>query len=586
MILRQQPAVHSSAAVARRLHGRLDALMGCIVFLVCFLVFRIAPIQQAGDSRYTMLLAENLLRHGDFALERYDLPPSDYRIQDVGGHRYYSFPPGSSILSVPFVAAMHLRGISAVRPDGTYNITGELALDSKLAFLLMAAFATIVYFTARLVLPIAWCVAITLVSAFGTQVFSTTSRSMWSDTWGIVLVSAGAFLLLRSTVQAKRPDFTLLATLDAWAYIVRPTNALVLAGTVCYGVLLFRKEFVRFPLVVAGWLALFFSYSWSHFGRLVPDYYAPDRLRLPTTAAAVLGNLISPSRGLLVYVPAVVATSVLLIRYRRSIRFRPVACLAGAIMIGHLSMLSGFEHWWGGHSYGARLTASIVPWIVILAILSVDAMRTAGPGCLLCLIAAILCLCSISINAVGAFSLEAAKWNLVPDNIDFEPERLWSWRRPQFLAPYVEPDGRVLPLPIEGLRVGSSGAERYLGLGWAWGDGDSCWTDSPSATIRLSLQKGTAGAIELELRPYLAPPKLSKQRLTVSMNGVEIGNLVLDNQNFVTYSFAVRADVPEKENSLRLRVPDAESPASNGRADDRRLLGVEVRLLRWRPESG
>jgi hypothetical protein len=532
-----------------------------------------------------MLLAENLLQHGNFTLERYALPESDYRLQSTGGHRYYYFPVGTSILSVPFVAAMHLRGISAVRPDGTYDIKGELNLDSKLASLLMAGFATIAYFTARLLLPVGWSIAITLVSAFGTQVFSTTSRSMWSDTWGIVLVGLAAFLLLRSAARSTRMNLTLLATLEAWAYFVRPTNALVVAGTVFYAVLFYREEFWRFVLALTGWLALFFTYSWLHFRRLVPDYYAGDRLRVPTTTSGVFGNLISPGRGLLVYVPAVAAIGLILVRYRSSIRFRPLACLAGSIMVAHLLMLSGFEHWWGGHSYGARLTASLVPWIVILAILSVDSMRIGTIDRFLCFVVAALCLCGIGINTVGAFSLEAVKWNVIPD-IDREPQRLWSWRRPQFAAPYVEPDGPVLALPAEGLRVGAPEAESYLGLGWAWGNGDSCWTVSRCATVRFLLPKEQAGALNVELRPYLAHPKLPKQLLIVSMNNREIGNVTLRNQDFATYTFAVPADLAETENSLRLCAPDAESPARAEGTADRRLLGVDVRLLRWHPESG
>ena len=45
----------------------------------------------------------------------------DYRLEDVGGHRYYGFPVGTSILSVPYAAVMRLRGVSAVHADGSYD---------------------------------------------------------------------------------------------------------------------------------------------------------------------------------------------------------------------------------------------------------------------------------------------------------------------------------------------------------------------------------------------------------------------------------------------------------------------------------
>ena len=52
-------------------------------------------------------------------------------------------------------------------------------------------------------------------------------------------------------------------------------------------------------------------------------------------------------------------------------------------------------------------------------------------------VAGVLSVLSIAINSVGAFSQEASSWNVNP-NIDATPERLWSWRRAQFLAPFVE----------------------------------------------------------------------------------------------------------------------------------------------------
>jgi hypothetical protein len=80
-----------SRAADRLIDRRLDGLLGALILLVSFSVFLRAPIQQAGDSRYTMLLAENILRTGDFTLDRYNLPDPDYHLQDVEGHRYYYF---------------------------------------------------------------------------------------------------------------------------------------------------------------------------------------------------------------------------------------------------------------------------------------------------------------------------------------------------------------------------------------------------------------------------------------------------------------------------------------------------------------
>jgi len=161
-----------------------DAVAIAVVFAACLAIFLTAPVKQAGaDSRYSMLLSENLLRHRQFALERYGLPISDYRLINVDGHRYYAFPPGTSVLSLPYVSLMHLRGRSVVHADGTYDPNWEAAREMHLSALLMAAFAVVVFATSRLLLPTGWSLAVAFTTAFGTQFLSTMSRAMWSDTW-------------------------------------------------------------------------------------------------------------------------------------------------------------------------------------------------------------------------------------------------------------------------------------------------------------------------------------------------------------------------------------------------------------------
>ena len=423
-----------------------DVFLTALIGLSAFLVFRAAPVQQLHDSKYTMLLAENLLRHRDFDLARYDLPADDYRLRSFGTHRYYFFPVGAAILSTPFVEAMRLRGLSTVRADGSYDERGELVMDKRVAAALMAGFAALAYATARLVLPELWSVGIAAVAAFGTQIFSTASRSVWSDTWGVLLVGAGTYLLLRAVARRAPTSAFLVATAFALAYVVRPTNAVALAGAGAYLLATDRRGFVRFAATVAVILGLFVAHSWALFGAPLPPYFSGSRLDFHTPGMAIAGNLLSPSRGLLVYVPAVVALGLALVRYRTALRFRGLLILAAFVVIAHFAVLAGFWDWWGGHSYGPRLTTGLVPWLVLLAVLAADDARTVAASrgtrpadTILAAATGILCIVGVALNAVGAFSWEADRWNVVPDNINDDRARLWSWSRPQFLAP-VLPD--------------------------------------------------------------------------------------------------------------------------------------------------
>ena len=96
---------------------RADLFVSAIILVAAFQLFWRAPNVQPGDSRYSMLLAENILRHGEASLDRYNLPLKDYQLEQAGGHVYYAFPPGSSLLSVPLVGLLQLRGRSSIAAD-------------------------------------------------------------------------------------------------------------------------------------------------------------------------------------------------------------------------------------------------------------------------------------------------------------------------------------------------------------------------------------------------------------------------------------------------------------------------------------
>src|SRR4030095_6938743 len=114
-------------------HHLLDSVL---VFLVTLTVFWFSPVHQITDSHYSMLLSECLLEQRSFALDHYNIPrlqpnvsTRDYYVMNgdiwqlelTRGRIYYYFPPGSSVLSLPFVAAANALGISSANPDGTYN---------------------------------------------------------------------------------------------------------------------------------------------------------------------------------------------------------------------------------------------------------------------------------------------------------------------------------------------------------------------------------------------------------------------------------------------------------------------------------
>ena len=429
----------------------------CLILAATLLIFLASPIHQVGDSKYSMLVSYSLLKKGSFAIDGYGLPrpgqlpqqgsvPHNqiYQLEVVNGRLFYHFPTGSSILSIPFVAGLDLVGVSPVNPDGSYNRVGEILIQVGTASFLMATLASILYLTSRLLLPFWWSVVIALSGVLGTQVWSTASRGLWSHTWGTLLLGC-VVLTLVTQEKGNRPlNPILLATVLSWTYFVRPTNSVSILAITVYILIFHRRLFIRYAATGAAWFAAFIAYSWHYFGQIVPRYYRGYHLHFGSFWTAVAGNLISPSRGLFVFVPVLIFVTYLLARYWRKLPLPRLVVLAITAAAGHLVLVSCFDPWWAGHSYGPRYFTDLVPWFALLGILGVRAMldshgepgtRSGSFGFRIELaVAGILLLLSVLIHGHGAFSHAARMWNVKPVDVDQQPARVWDWRRPQFLA--------------------------------------------------------------------------------------------------------------------------------------------------------
>src|ERR1019366_1151432 len=170
-----------------------------ILFLFALTVFLAAPVIQASDSRYTILLSECLLHHHTFALDTYSVPQprvpesplgvkeaSVYQLIRARGHTTYYYPQAGSTLSIPFVAGANAFGPSSAMPAGELSFRGEVIIEQIVASLLMAALTCVIFHPALMMLPIRWSMVVALGTALGTQILSTAARGLWSHTWQIL----------------------------------------------------------------------------------------------------------------------------------------------------------------------------------------------------------------------------------------------------------------------------------------------------------------------------------------------------------------------------------------------------------------
>ncbi|HEY5838859.1 MAG TPA: hypothetical protein VIT19_07475 [Pyrinomonadaceae bacterium] len=579
-----------------------DLVIALTIFGVTLLTFLWSPIHLVSDSKYMLVVSQSLLSHRSFALDHFALPkhePKDDgvfvlngkipQLEYVGDHLYYIFPPGSSVLSLPAVALMNRFGLSVINADGTHNVENEVKQQTILAAILMALLAVIFYATSRLLLPARWALIVALGATLGTQVWSTLSRGVWSDTWGVLLLAIVVWQLMAARFRNSALRPILLGTLLAWAYFVRPTNAVPLVAVAAYVLIYYRRNFLSFAAAACAWIFLFVVYSWAHFHKLLPSYYTAKRLTFENFGEGLAGNLISPSRGLFVFVPVTLFVFYLLVRHRRKLGSSGLAHLSLGIVVTHWIAISGYPQWWGGGSYGPRLMAGVLPWLVLLAIISLDAMlktraefkdRLRTQFRLANTVGALLLLISVFLNGIGAIMPATVIWNYKPTRVDRPTTRLWDWRYPQFLAGFLRPPlPAVLPPANVRVQVGRNGAKPYLLDGWSVAEEIFRWTDGREATVIFHLDEVTDAELRMQMAPFLVPGKLERQRVGLKLNQHSLGTITLTDHVQREYSWKLPKENLQKDNVLRFELPDATTPKAVGLNEDLRELALAVSWL-------
>jgi hypothetical protein len=434
--------------------GSPDFKVAFGLFAASFLLFASISAHQNLDSRYSLLVSDRLISTGVFHVDGIPgLTIPDPTLTETGtparipevfvrvdGRYFYFYPPGTSILTAPIVGVLRIFGFGISDEQGRYQRKTEGIVQSFIASFLMAALASIFFLAARYRLPPSQSLWIAAGATFGSQLWSTASRALWSHTWGIFLVGGVVWMLFRDADRKQPRNPILMATLLSWAFFCRPTFAIPIAG-VSLMLCVTRKIQLHFAITGALWLLGFFAFSQFHYGEWLPPYYLRDQLNSPHLFEALLGSLVSPSRGLLIYVPIVLIPLFAVARNKRFLRHHELAWLAGGVIFLHALTIAKSALWWGGHSYGPRLATDMVPWFVALAILGFDAARRAAgsansSGFSICQrrIAGALLAISVLMNGQAGLASSPMKWNnhpIVPgQSID---DRLWDWRHPQFL---------------------------------------------------------------------------------------------------------------------------------------------------------
>lgn len=420
---------------------------GAAIFAVVYLGHALCPIATQGDTRWNIPTALRLLEHGDADLAEYAdriAASGDYGIDRVGPHRYNYYPLAVPVVSLPFVAALRfvlphrVAGVGASPREALFAgdlVSASAIVEVLVASVFVAGTAGVLYAIAREALAPGGAAALALLFAFGTSAWSVGSRALWQHTPSMFLNALALLCLVR--LERSRWAAPLAGFSMALACYVRPTNAL-LAGV--FGLYLSLKHW-RFALeAIAGALPVAAAFSCAYlsmYGSPLAPYFRPGSMLRwhPEVVTAFAANLISPGRGLFVFLPFLlflVWPAVWRTKLPAGLeRLRPWLAVAVLLQMAVVALHHG---WWGGFSYGPRYLSDVLPLLMFLWMPVLLLRRGIVSNGIL----AVLVLAAVFIHLRGATSIAVHDWNRTPVSVNDNRARIWDWNDPPFLRPAVQ----------------------------------------------------------------------------------------------------------------------------------------------------
>ena len=401
-----------------------------VYFILCFfslfiffVVFHAKNDNSGSDPRSCLLVTQSILDKFTIKLDSYgdELKKYGNSITIKNNHYYYFFPLGTSLCSIPFVAAANLAGLDMLKD--------EQKTQKFIAAILSVVIFILLFYIARLFVNISESMLFSLIFWFGSAYSSTMGTALWSHDFAAVFSLITLSACLRIYFNKESAKSFLIAFCLFFAYLCRPTLALLTPIVLLFVFMLDKKSSLKILFYFCLQMSFFSFFSFIELKQVLPDYYMPLRISGGFQINAFIGNLISPSRGIFVYSPFLLIPLLFLTKTWKTLIAHKKLALFLLWPLLHLISISKFPHWWGGWSYGSRLMSDILPAAYLICLLiygNIDKKTFANIFLFLSGIFAIY------INTyLGLYNPYTLIWHAEP-NIDEHTEYLFDWKFPPF----------------------------------------------------------------------------------------------------------------------------------------------------------
>lgn len=308
------------------------------------------------------------------------------------------FPPGAAFFAVPFAAVGILVGI-APPLAASVSIVGKAAAAAA-----TAGSVFFVYLVAARVAGRRIAVVVAALYAFATVTWPISAGTLWQHGVSQLFL---AVALLWSLPTSRTTPWPARAGLPlGLAVLTRPTDLVFALASLA---LLSRRP--REATAFLGWATgpavLLAAYNLAAFGSLLAHSYV-----VPATGnflVGLLGNLISPSRGLFVYSPFLILAAYELAR--RCLRSGRLATLLRSQSVAALvivALYASYADWWGGFGYGNRFLSDLLPLLALGLALWLRRHRRSGRARVALAASAVP---ALAISGLGALAYDARTWS-------------------------------------------------------------------------------------------------------------------------------------------------------------------------------
>ena len=510
-----------SSQESRSTHRR-EVAASILLFALVFAVYASSRVITSSDSRWTLHVAMSIIKEGDVALDEYSeviAKNDEAAITYADGRPYNRFPLGTPLLVTPIVLvidriAHHVWSVDLYARLQESRDVLVRGIEMYIACFLVALVCVQIYLIARQFMDRKRSLLLALVFAFCTSAWSTASRALWSHGPSMLMLSASLLLLLKARAKPSLAQYVSIPL--ACAYIIRPTNSVSAVLLTVYVLVKYPRYLVRYMCYAAALATPFIAHNLHVYHQVLPPYYLPERLGTnPRIVDALIGNLISPARGLLIYSPILLFAGYgLALKTRRS-QFELLDGLLLAAVFLHWLVISTLWRWWGGGSFGPRLFTDMLPYLTYFLVPVLQEMT--GPAnrwrALSIAVFSALAATSLFMHFRGGTQPVVHRWNqataYIAANVDDDRARLWDWSDPQFWRGLRPAKVSVEP-PVSCLRTAQGRRHDLTFTVINAGDKPfTCQVSGPKGVVLLA----TPGEI----------PGLGNDRLSIAVNAADYG---------------------------------------------------------------